>query len=67
MKNLSEKITKLNNQTDKEKGKLEQVSQFDVTIEELKKITNLQKPTYNLPLVDTIGKHTHSSLNNFNK
>lgn len=47
----------------KEKSMLDQFSNFEVTINNLKKIIEIEGPKYNLPQVDTIGLKTYSILN----
>lgn len=63
MKNIADKLEEIKSQTDVEKAKFEQLTRFDDTIKNLEKVLTLEKPTYNFPQVDTIGKQTYTSLN----
>lgn len=63
MKNVADRLEEIKNQTYVEKAKFEQLTRFEETIKNLEKVLTLEKPTYSLPQVDTIGKRTYTSLN----
>lgn len=63
MKNIAEKLDEIIKQTASDKAKFEQLSNFEDTMNTLQSIMAMEKPTYNYPQVDTIGKQTYSSLN----
>lgn len=62
MKKITEKVEKvltLNNN-----NVYKQIEDFERTLFELQKLDKIEKPTYTLPQVDTIGKYT---FNQFSK
>ncbi|MBL7854408.1 MAG: hypothetical protein JNL17_08410 [Cyclobacteriaceae bacterium] len=63
MRNLTDKLKDIKIQAEVENAKFEQLSKFEHTLNDLQKVLTLDKPTYSLPHVDTIGKRTYSSLN----
>ena len=63
MNNITGKIDRIVRRTNANKHRFEQIAKFDSTIECLQKIAPVEKPSYNLPLIDTIGKQTYSILN----
>jgi hypothetical protein len=48
---------------DDKKEQYEQINKFEETFNELQKIAPMEKPTYSLPQVDTLGRMTYASLN----
>lgn len=63
MNNISEKFEDIVKLSENDKVKYEQLSKFDDTMNKLKVLMPIEKPLYNLPQVDTIGRRTYSSLN----
>lgn len=63
MKNIAEKLEAIVKQSENDKAKLEQLSKFDDTMNNLKDLMTIEKPLYSFPQVDTIGMRTYSSLN----
>lgn len=46
----------------KENKVYQQITDFDKTLKDLQKIYKIEKPVYDLPQVDTIGKYTFNKL-----
>lgn len=63
MEDLSKKLETIIAQSDEKKEEFEQINKFEKTFNELQKIAPMEKPTYNLPQVDTLGRMTYVSLN----
>lgn len=63
MENIAKMLELIVNQSESNKATFEQVLQFEDTMKNLQKLVPMEKPTYNLPQVDTIGKSTYLSLN----
>ena len=63
MKNIAEKLEVITKQSEYDKAKFEQLSKFDDMMNHLQVLMTIEKPVYNLPQVDTIGRRTYSSLN----
>jgi hypothetical protein len=63
MEDLSKKLEIIISQSDDKKEELEQINKFEKTFNELQKIAPVEKPTYSLPQVDTLGRMTYVSLN----
>ena len=63
MKNIAEKLDVIAKQSEIDKSELDQLLKFDETMNQLKVLMSIEKPIYNFPQIDTIGKRTYSSLN----
>ncbi len=63
MNSLSEQVEDILKNIDTNKENLKQIAVYEETISKLQHFVNLEKPEYNLPLVDTIGKQTYILLN----
>ncbi len=63
MEDLSKKLEIIISQSNDGKEDLEQIIKFEETFNKLQKIAPVDKPTYSLPQVDTLGKSTYLSLN----
>jgi hypothetical protein len=62
-KNISKKIEEILSQSESSSSGFGQIAKFEETLKNLQKIAPINKPVYNLPQTDTIGKQTYSSLN----
>ena len=63
MKNIAEKLDVIIKQSVIDNAKFDQLSKFEDTLNKLQSLMSIEKPTYDFPQVDTIGKRTYSSLN----
>jgi len=63
MKNIAEKLEAIIKQSENDIAKFDQISKFEDTLNSVQKHLTLEKPTYNFPQVDTIGKMVYASLN----
>jgi|GEM_PF-896262 len=63
MENLTNLAQQIIQQTEKDKDKLQQISEFDETLKMLEGLMVLEKSTYSFPMIDTLGKQTYSNLN----
>lgn len=66
MKNIANKLEEIKNQLEIDNASFDQLSNFDTTIKNLEKFLKLEKPSYDFPHIDTIGKQTYNSLNKHN-
>ena len=63
MKSISEKLTEVISKELSNQSKESKVKELEKQIDDMKKAGIIKAPTYNLPLVDTIGKTYYSSIN----
>jgi hypothetical protein len=63
MKKITENISNVISQNEDCLISFDQFAKFEKTIIELKKNVLLEKPTYDYPMIDTIGILTYSALN----
>jgi hypothetical protein len=63
MKLLAEKLTDVISNELSNPMEKQEIKELEKLITDMKKAGLIQKPIYNLPLVDTIGKTYYSSIN----
>lgn len=63
MENISDKLEQIVEDFSSAVSNLEQLKRFEDTMKDLQSLTSLDKPQYNLPQVDTLGRTTYLSLN----
>lgn len=64
MENIANKVEEIVMQFESEQKSFEDMLKFDDILKRLGKLVILETPTYDLPMVDTIGKNTYNSINN---
>ena len=63
MKSITDKLKETLKLEEKKNSNDKNFREFDSLIKEMDKLGYSKKPDYSLPLVDTIGKTTYSTLN----
>lgn len=63
MKSIADKLKETVKLEEKKNSHDKNFREFDLLLKEMNKLGYSQKPDYSLPLVDTIGKTTYSTLN----